>query len=294
MKQAILITAYKDAGRLRELVDVFGDGDFEFYIHVDKKGDISERECAALAAHPHVAYVSRKYKVNWGGMNHLKCVLLLARQALKNKSIGYMHTISGSDYPVKNLSYFKEFAAENRKEYLENFPVPASHWYKGGMDRIEFYHPMDWVNMRDFGQLKYYYWALKVQEKLGMKRSYSRKLPALHGGSIWWSLTYDCVKYVVDYTSVHPRLLRRLKYAFIPEEFYFQTVIMNSLFAKNVVNDNLRYIDWSDRNGNCPAILDMTDAGAIRDSAALFARKIESPVSDELLNHLRGSLTGAK
>lgn len=294
MKQAILITAYRDAARLRELVDIFGDGDFEFYIHVDRKGHISDAECAALADHPHVAYISRKYKVNWGGMNHLKCILLLAREALKNKDIGYIHSISGSDYPVKTPDYFKKFATGGSKEYLENFPVPASRWYKGGMDRVEYYHPMDLINIRDFGQLKYYYRFLGIQEKLGMKRSYSRKLPPLHGGSIWWSLTYDCVKYVVDYTSAHPRLLRRLKYAFIPEEFYFQTVIMSSPFAENVVDDNLRYIDWNERNGNCPAVLDMTDAGAIRESPALFARKVESPVSDELLNHLRENRTVTK
>lgn len=292
MKQAILITAYKDAGRLRELVGFFGDGDFEFYIHVDKKCPISDEECTALAALPNVAYVSRKYKVNWGGMNHLKCVLLLARQALKNTEIGYIHTISGSDYPVKSPEYFKAFAEGNRKEYLENFTVPASRWYKGGMNRVEYYHPMDLINIRDYGQLKYYYRFLGIQEKLGMKRSYSRKLPPLHGGSIWWSLTYDCVKYVVGYTSAHPRLLRRLKYAFIPEEFYFQTVIMSSPFAANVVNDHLRYIDWNERNGNCPAVLDMTDIGAISESMALFARKLESPVSDELLNHFRETRKG--
>lgn len=291
MKQAILITAYKDAGRLRELVDIFGNGDFEFYIHVDKKSNISDAECAELAGCPHVACVSRKYKVNWGGMNHLKCVLSLAREALKNKEIGYIHSISGSDYPIKNPLYFKKFAEGNQKEYLENFPVPASRWYKGGMNRVEYYHPMDLINIRDWGQLKYYYRFLGIQEKLGIKRSYSSKLPPLHGGSIWWTLTYDCVKYVVDYTFKHPRLLRRLKYAFIPEEFYFQTVIMSSPFAKNVVDDNLRYIDWNERNGNCPAVLDVTDVEAIRESAALFARKVESPVSDELIDCLRGNRT---
>lgn len=286
MKQAILITAYKNAEHLLELIDIF-DCDFEFYIHIDKKSKITDADCRMIAGRSNVAYLSRRYSVNWGGMNHLKCILLLAGQALKNKGIGYMHLISGNDYPVKSLHYFKAFPEGNDNEYLENFPVPTHRWYKGGLNRLENYYFLDLLNTRNSRQERCYNLLLDIQEKLHIKRTLSPKLPPLYGGGTWWSLTYNCVKYVVEYTAAHPRLLRRLRYTFIPEEFYFQTIIMNSPFAVHVVNDHLRYIDWDFRNGNCPAVLDLSDAGAIKESNALFARKTEYPVSRELIDSLR-------
>lgn len=61
---------------------------------------------------------------------------------------------------------------------------------------------------------------------------------------------------------------------------------MNSKFAKNVVTDNLRYTDWTRRNGSRPAYLDMTDYDKIKESEAFFARKFDSDISKELYQRL--------
>jgi len=77
-----------------------------------------------------------------------------------------------------------------------------------------------------------------------------------------------------------------MKYTFCPEELYFQTVIMNSKYAKNVSNNNLRYIDWNPsrvgKDSTSPAILDLNDLEKIKNSNMLFARKFDTPNSDEL------------
>jgi len=43
LKQAILVTAYKDIDRLKILTDLFDD-DFSFYIHIDKKAALQKKK----------------------------------------------------------------------------------------------------------------------------------------------------------------------------------------------------------------------------------------------------------
>jgi hypothetical protein len=57
---------------------------------------------------------------------------------------------------------------------------------------------------------------------------------------------------------------------------------MSSELAPTVVNDNLRYIDWS--RGARPAVLGMADLEALRRSPKLFARKFDVTVDRQVLD----------
>ena len=138
MKQGILITAYKDFGHLLDITSFF-NSHFEIYIHIDKKSDITQDFIDTLKKDPKVRLVSRKFTVNWGGLNHLKSILHLAEVALKNRELERFHLISGHDYPIKSPSYFMEFFNNNRnKNYLSSFEFPLKQWPHGGHDRIDY------------------------------------------------------------------------------------------------------------------------------------------------------------
>lgn len=278
MKQGILITAYKDFGHLMDIASCF-DANFEIYIHIDKKSDISQDIMGRLQSFEQVKLVSRKYVVNWGGINHLKSILHLAKIALKSKELKVFHLISGHDYPIKKPAYFIVYFKSNPSNYLSYFKLPSEKW-PNGMERLEYFNFYDWLDAK-----KYRHIILKLvnfQKRYGIKRSLSKKVLPLYGGETWWSLRRDTLQYVIDYTLHKPYLLKRLKHSFCSEEIYFQTVIMNSQHATTVVNDSLRYIDWNTRNGNFPANLDLSDLEPIQSSTALFARKFEFPVSQKL------------
>ena len=293
MKQAILITAYKNFKHLVDIIDSF-DENFEVYIHVDKKTKIPQKVLEKLRTLNNVKMLSQKYVVNWGGINHLKCSLFLIETALKNKDIQYFHLISGQDFPIKNsLQFKKTINGFKAKDYLEYFEIPAKRWgnENGGLDRIEYYHLYDTLDAKK--HIKWIWRFVKFQKKIHLKRSITNKFSKLYGGSIWWSLSRETLQYVIDYTNKEPYLINRLKYTFCPEELYFQTVIMNSDFSKNVVNDNLRHIDWNpERIGKfstSPAILDIRDFEKIMISNKLFARKFDSPISDKLKEALQNT-----
>ena len=289
MKQAILITAYKDFDHLIDLIDFFDDEWFECYIHIDKKHFPEEAIIQKIRSLRPVKLVSDHYTVNWGGRNHLRSYLLLAEEALKNPDNSYFHLISGQDFPVKSVSYFKSFAKRSdQRDYLTYNKMPYKNWIHGGMNRVEYYNFYDVFDAKKDGQ-----WIQRLltwQKQIGFKRKLSKRVPALYAGDTWWSLTRGTLQYVMDYTANQPYLLNRMKYTFCAEEMYFQTVIMNSPYARNVVNDNLRYIDWtSGRSGSPahPATLDMTDFDKLKESNVLFGRKFQSPVSDELKDRLK-------
>lgn len=291
MKQAILITAYKNYHHLIEILNFF-DETFTVYIHIDQKSKIGSLELRDLQRHDRLKLISQRYKVNWGGFNHLKSILLLSEIALNNPDNQYFHLISGHDFPIKECSYFKEFFEKNKeKDFLNSFEVPFSGWANnGGLDRIEYYNLFDLLDFKNPKQKRWINKFLAIQKRFGRKRSVSPQMPKLYGGSTWWSLSRKSLEYVVRYTANNKKVFNRFKHTFCSEEFYFPTVIMNSHLKSRVNNNSLRYIDWNARNGNNPAILDESDYPKIIKSDAFFARKFEYPHSGSLLKKIQDSL----
>ncbi|WP_170179813.1 beta-1,6-N-acetylglucosaminyltransferase [Flavivirga rizhaonensis] len=286
MKQAILITAYKNFEHLVDILDFF-DESFEFYIHVDKKSIIPKSVFKKINSRKNVKTLSQRYKVNWGGVNHLKSILFLAGNALQEPDTQYFHLISGQDFPIKNTLQFKKMINSSKsKDYLEYFEVPTKAWANenGGLDRVQYYHLFDMLDAKK--HIKWLWWFVRLQKKFHFKRSIKNEIPKLYGGSTWWSLSRETLQYVVNYTNKNPYLINRLQYTFCPEEIYFQTIIMNSDYSKKVINDNLRYIDWeSTRIGKysaSPAVLSSSDFEKIKASKKIFARKFDNPISDNL------------
>jgi len=286
MRQAILITAYKNEKQIYDIIDYFGK-DFEFYIHVDKKSlmNLSGNYNGCDNIH-----IYKKYNVNWGSINHLKAILLLSEKALADKKNIFFHLITGQDFPVKTKNYFTN-ELDTEKDYLEYFEMPAKRWGTyGGMERIEYYNLYECFNYKRFIGNRFIKNFLNMQIKLKIKRkmtinSYFKKL---YGGSTYWSLTRNSLQYVLDFTNRNSSVLESMKFTFCAEEIYFQTILVNSEYIKNIVNDNLRFIDWNSESGDMPAFLDETYYEKIKESNKIFARKFHETNSNRLKNLLLG------
>lgn len=292
MKQALLITAYKNPVHLNNLIDVFDDN-FPIYIHIDSKGTFTDEDIRNLRSKPNVKFVSRDYKVQWGSINHLKAILQLCREAAKDISIEYVHTITGHDYPIQSPAEITRFMEENRGTvFMEVNKLPYHAWYKGGLDRLMYYHPHDLINVRTERNYKLKERLIKLQQKFRINRSFPKSFPKdLYGGLVYWSIPTDAMKYILDFSDNNPSFLRRFRFTYCSEEIFFQTIIMNSLYKDRVKSNNLRFVIWQERNGNNPANLDETDYENILKSDALFARKFEFPVSQKLYEILKEKIS---
>lgn len=287
MKHGLIVLAH---GKIPDLLDVLGQFNerFSAYVHVDRKARVSPSDLQALAASPRVRYTSRRYRVNWGGLNIVLAILHLAREAMKDKELEYLHMITGTDrIIVKPSAFVAYFEAHRGKEFLSHFALPTRFWRNGGLDRLVYYDPMDLFDVRSPREKKLRDLLLHVQQRLGLRRSIPASFPPLFGGSMSWSLSRGLIEHLLDHIAENPSYLKRFAHTHCPDEIAMQTLIMNSPFAANVVNNNLRYIDWSRMKSPHPYMLDLANWDAMLTSGDLLARKIDRPFSDALIERLR-------
>ncbi len=286
MQQAILITAYTNLHHLDKIINLLGP-DCNFYIHIDKKSKVTDDVITQISRKENV-FISRKYNVNWGGINHLRCILLLLKEAQKNSQNHFFHLITGHDYPIKSEKEVELFLLNNPgKSFMEYNKLPYNEWEAGGYDRILYYNLYDCFNARSGWKKSVVRNFIRIQKACGLKRSFPKSFPKeIYGGSTYWSLHKNCVDYVFEYLKENPSFLKRFKYTFCSEEIFFQTILLNSPFKESIENNSKRFIVWEERNGNYPANLDERDFDTIIKSEALFARKFDYPVSLKLLESI--------
>lgn len=284
LKHVFLVTAYQDAPSLNRLMHKLLEYG-QVLIHIDKNSALQLNDIEAREG----VEVYKKYKVNWGSYHHLKSILFLLKEAMRHHP-DYVHVITGQDYPIVSSEDFDAFFVEHEgQSFLDFESVPDGSWMQ---ERYKYYwftdciqHPksFDFLPHPMIGKL------LKWQKRLGIKRCHIGDfgIDEMRKGMVYVSLHKDAARYVLDYLSKHSVYVRSLRTCLIPEEFCFQTILVNSPLRDTLVNDNLRYMDWQFRDGISPCVLNETDYDAIKSSGKLIMRKV-SAQSNQLIELLHG------
>ena len=98
----------------------------------------------------------------------------------------------------------------------------------------------------------------------------------------------EAAAYVIEYVAGHEDFWGDLYRCQVPEEFFFQTLFMNSSkWAERVINKELRYMDWSRGDGASPCYLVPEDYEKVMKSECVFARKFHPELSKELRDKIR-------
>lgn len=289
MKHGFLISAYKNGKTISEQINLLDSSDSYFYIHIDKKSPLFEDEAIQnLKTKENVIFLADRIKVYWGGFSHLQAIIYLIREALKNKELHYLHLMSDSCCPIKSRNEIFDFFENNSgKEFIEFIQLPSPNWAGGGLNRITQYHLHDFINLKSKLKRRIEKYFVKLQQLVGIKRTLPTNFTTFYGGCTWWTLSRNFLDYAINYIDNNPGFYKRFKHSFCAEEILIHTLLLNSPFRENVVNDNLRYIDWENRNGNRPANLDETDLPILLNSEKLFARKFVYPLSNSLLDNIK-------
>lgn len=276
MRHAILMIAYHNFDYVVEQIKKYDD-DFSIFIHWDKRSALTNEQKNLLRLYKTVKYVGEEYAVNWGSYGIVRATLLLCKKALQYNDCEYFHLISDADALVTDLNIFKDFYAQNKgRNFLQSSRLSIS---SKEADKIKYIHRLEKYNIRiNASEREKYNKELSLQKKEAPKK----ELPNcdLYWGSAWWSLTYDCVKYIISKSDF---IEKYYSDTLFPDEMFAQTVVMNSIFSTTVDNNNKRYISWGFRNGNNPAVLDRSDLPNILNNSYHFARKISPQISTELL-----------
>jgi hypothetical protein len=287
MRVAHIIIIHKNLVQLARLITSLQHPHFDLYIHVDAK--VPDEEFESLKNLPNVIFIKNRIECNWGGFTILKAIFnSLAEVIASGKSYGFINLMSGQDYPIRHPQQIYEFLQQQTgKNFVAYDTSQSTDWWKGAADRYEKYHLTD---MSIPG--KYFV------ERILNKFTPTRKFPEytqLYGGnkSTWWTLSWDCAVYLNDKVKKSPKLLSFLKFCWGTDEFAIPTLIMNSPFKDQVVNDSLRYIDWSEGNPS-PKVFTIVDFEKIRSSRMLFARKFDMDYDTDILNKIDEELLTEK
>jgi hypothetical protein len=229
------------------------------------------------------AHFLKRHKCYWGGFGHVAASL----EGIKEIShmdiyFDYVVLLTGQDYPIKSNRYISTFFRKHAGAlFLEYFPLPHDAWQNRGLNRIESWHFHLFDKHLIFPPNRYFPFKRKFPEGF---RSF--------GGSSYWCLTRECVEYVYGFTERNVAFVNFFKYVDVPDEMFFQTLILNSRFAEKAVNDNLRYIDWRDLSSGSPAILRKDDFVHIAASSKLFARKFDMKIDAGVLDMIDEQILG--
>lgn len=266
--QAMIITAYKDYEALKRVLCALSRRALCF-VHVDKKSEITEQQTAQLDAMENVRAI-RKYAVNWGSVYHLHALLDLCRMALEDSRVSHLHLISAQDFPVLSADEFERFFENDDRIHMQLLKTAD---YPELRHRYEHFHFMHWLNYRDMSEAAQN-WVGRIdrwQDMLHIRRSLS--VPGK--GLVWHSLPRAAAEHAVN-APQNRRLLRKLKYTYIPEEFYFQNAFEGTPFAQKITGNELRFSIWDEPERGLPALLEERDLARVEASGCVFARKVDA------------------
>lgn len=277
MKVAHLILAHKAPAQLARLVRALAHPRAACFIHLDRKAD--EQAFAALASLPGVHFIRHRLDVRWGGYSLTQAALEGMREILQaSDNYELINLISGEDYPIKPLATIHDFWDRQPGRSFLEYEADDSAWWQANERRAT----------------RYYLTEFSFPGRYLVERALNRLLPRrqppfprLYGGNMggWYSLSRAAAEYVVAYVDAHPRLRRYARLTWGSDEFLMQSILLNSPLAATVINNNLRYIDWS-AGGSSPHVLTQADLPALRASTRLFARKFDGQRDAAVLNAL--------
>ncbi|HWB26334.1 MAG TPA: beta-1,6-N-acetylglucosaminyltransferase [Chitinophagaceae bacterium] len=275
MRIAHLILTHIYNTQLERLINHLSHTDADIYIHVDLKTPINAFK--PLKNRPQIFFIEERVKVFWGAFSIVQATINGFSQVISSgKDYGYINLLSGQDYPLKPAEAIHAFFGQNPgKAFMEYYPV--NEVWTEAIPRITNYHLAN-----------YTFTGRHAVEKWMNKLLPARKMPyglAAVGRSQWFSIALELVNYILEFIKSHPGYVRFFKLSWAPDELFFQTVLYNSPYKDYMVNDNLRYIDWSEKKAS-PKNFTMDDLPRLLQSGKFYARKFNMEVDSIVLDKI--------
>lgn len=246
-----------------------------YLIHVDKRSgpamaaDIAE----FLSPFANTAMLDSR-KAVWGGYSLVDAELRGMAQLLEmGADWKYFINLSGQDFPLKSQGYIADFLTRN-----------AGKQFIRALDQ-RVVRP-DTVNRLSHHFVE----AFSRIFRTGVPRPFMADvIPYI--GTQWKAVTRVFCDFVCNDPAAAP-YKRFYKRTLIADEGFFQTVMMNAFNSRNVVNDDLRTIDWIPEGDIKlrPRTFVESDALRLILSPDLFARKFDASEDSKILDLLEAHL----
>jgi len=285
---AYVILAHKNLDQLPRLVRTLDTGQASFFLHIDKKTDISpyKQELGKMGQLPNVQFVKR-YHCPWAAFGIIKAQRAAMQTALRtNLRFTHLTLLTGQDYPIKppheidlffdahrSTSFMRFFEKATKKRRIRLGEPPHQGWrYK------------NW----------YLYYAgrhrrvsSKLLKKVGIKRRVPGGLSPVKGWA-FFTLSRECTEYALRYFEENPRYINFFKHVMHPDEYFWHTILLNSPLRETMENTTLRYEPFEERkpftgHGRVLRKEDLAELKA-ESSKCFFAKKFDTTVDSDILD----------
>jgi hypothetical protein len=279
MRVGYIVTAHTLPDHLVRLIRRLDSDNARFFVHVDRRAPASvmatvERELGGAAR----VQLLPRHRCHWASFSLVQAALEGVRAIVDSpEELDYGVLLTGQDYPLRPASLIERRLQDaDGRSFLTHRPATGRF-----LRRLTRFHWHGTVLGR----------RVRLPNRL-MPLTVKRSLPPglePYTGSAHWCLSRECLRYIRDLESRRPQLIDFFRWSAVPDEQFFQTILMSSSLAQTVVNDDLRYMDWSD-GANSPRTLTSADLDRLLASDDLFARKFDPRVDAHVLDALDESI----
>ncbi len=284
---AYMIIAHNQFELLEKLIKALDDERNDIFVHIDAKvKNFDFEHFKTVCRKSRLLFTDNRENIKWGSFDMVKAEYDLLEKAFKTGvEYSYFHLISGVDLPLKSQNEIHEFFEKNNgKEFIH---FTSENLNATELDRVRAYHFA-------MGRRNYINRAItKAESKLARALRINRinGLDVQKGGQ-WFSITYDFAKFILKNKDF---VYKQFNHTFIPDEFFVQTLLINSpfkknLFIKEIDNSaymNMRYCDW--KRGS-PYTFRTEDYDELKNCSCLFARKFDLTTDSEIVEKILATL----
>lgn len=278
MKIAYCILAHNNPENLIRLTRAIATPNTHSFVHIDAKSGmkISESE------NPQITLIKNRMPVYWGSFHIIEATLNTLKEALRHDDYDYFVVLSGADYPVKSNEFIQNFFEQHAgTNFMSSVAMPGNG---KTMDRVEF----PWLpgSTKTPGVKAF---AKKVINRIIRMLNIKHHLPkpykdfTFYGGSAWVAFTRETVEYIVNFAETNPKFQKFFKHVLLPDESYFQTLLMNTR-SKAPQQNAIMYTIWQEGSPSpetisekdLPKLQQEEIATSYGNITPLFARKFDA------------------
>lgn len=272
IKIAYLILVHRLPNQFKRMFSAIYDPGNYYLVNIDKKAskDIDQEIRSFLMSYPNVSVVVGE-NVTWGGYSMVQAELDGIHFLLQiDFNWDYFINLSGQDYPLKSQNIIRQFLSKNKgKSFLKVADQELNR--PETMNRIENYfeESNDGISLISFD------------------RKFLKNVTPYIGGQ-WMILTRQCCEFICNSTEVK-KFENYYINTLIPDESFFQTVLMNTSFTGTLINDDKRAIIWVP-DGDIklrPKTFTNDDFDFLKLGGNLFARKFDDNVDSNIIDKLK-------
>ena len=295
MKIAFMMLCHKNSNQINRFLKKLKRFDCEIFIHVDMK-NVRLKESIMQSNNVHILLEQDSFDIKWGGMEMVLATLSLLKNVEKyskdnNVKFDYVWLLSGQDYIIQNPQIIIKKMQDNFGMNYLNITPNNTKKYLSYLKRCDIkYINAGWITKNNF--------FIKVIKNLYMFftggwlhtfKIFKRRKPFkgdFYFGSQWWTITGECANYILEFCENNKKYVEFFKNTIVPDECFFQTIIMNSHF-RDSVKDNLTFVNWG-KNRRSPELITNDTILEIleKNNNYFFARKFdissESNVFDKI------------